>query len=74
MGADGPNGECARGAARKAYTRALNAALSCGVEDETPAAICELTGVHMDTAMRKSTPFPPAIREKAAALIAAAGA
>ncbi|MFO1096950.1 MAG: thioesterase family protein [Xanthobacteraceae bacterium] len=44
------------------------------VEEETPAAICELTGVHMDTAMRKSTPFPPAIREKAAALIAAAGA
>lgn len=44
------------------------------VEDETPAAICELTGVHMDTAIRKSTPFPPAIREKAAALIAAAGA
>lgn len=44
------------------------------VEDETPAAICELTGVHMDTAIRKSTPFPSAIREKAAALIAAAGA
>ena len=34
------------------------------VEDETPAAICELTGVHMDTVMRKSTPFPPAIGKK----------
>lgn len=41
------------------------------VEDETPAAICELTGVHMDTAIRKSTPFPPSVRERAAALIAA---
>ena len=28
------------------------------VEDETIAATCELTGVHMDTTVRKSTPFP----------------
>ena len=40
------------------------------VEDETTAATCELTGVHMDTTVRKSTPFPPSIRERAAALIA----
>jgi acyl-CoA thioester hydrolase len=40
------------------------------IEDETPAALCELTGVHMDTAIRKSTPFPPSVRERAAALIA----
>ncbi|MFY9623560.1 MAG: thioesterase family protein [Rhodoplanes sp.] len=40
------------------------------VEDATPAALCELTGVHMDTAIRKSTPFPPSVRKRAAALIA----
>ncbi len=43
------------------------------VEDETPAALCELTGVHMDTAIRKSTAFPSSVRERVAALIAAAG-
>jgi hypothetical protein len=40
---------------------------------ETIAATCELTGVHMDTAVRKSTPFPPSVRERAAALIVATG-
>jgi acyl-CoA thioester hydrolase len=40
------------------------------IEDETPAAICELTGVHMDTATRRSTAFPPSVRERAVALIA----
>lgn len=40
------------------------------IEDETPAALCELTGVHMDTAIRKSTAFPPSVRERAVALIA----
>ncbi len=40
------------------------------IEDETPAALCELTGVHMDTAIRRSTAFPPSVRERAIALIA----
>ena len=43
------------------------------VEDETIAATCELTGVHMDTTARKSTPFPPSVRERVAALIAGTG-
>lgn len=40
------------------------------IEDETLAAICELTGVHLDTASRKSVAFPPSVRERAVALIA----
>jgi acyl-CoA thioester hydrolase len=30
------------------------------------AATCEITGVHMDRALRRSTAFPPDIREVAA--------
>ena len=43
------------------------------VEDETIAATCELTGVHVDTTARKSTPFPLAVRERVAALIGGTG-
>jgi acyl-CoA thioester hydrolase len=39
------------------------------VEQESVAATCELTGVHLDTAVRKAVPFPPAIRERAAWLL-----
>jgi acyl-CoA thioester hydrolase len=33
------------------------------------AAVCVLTGVHMDTVARKSTPFPPAIVERGRGMI-----
>jgi acyl-CoA thioester hydrolase len=36
------------------------------------AAICEITGVHMDRTLRKSTAFTPAIREAAARHLVAA--
>jgi len=38
------------------------------------AALCELTGVHLDRDARKSTPFPNEIREQAARMIAASTA
>ena len=38
------------------------------------AALCELTGVHLDREARKSTPFPNEIREQAARMILAATA
>jgi acyl-CoA thioesterase FadM len=44
------------------------------MRDETIAATCELTGVHMDTAVRKSTSFPPLVRERVAAMIAGSAA
>jgi acyl-CoA thioester hydrolase len=40
------------------------------VTDEV-AAVCELVGVHMDTAARKSCPFPADLRHRAEALIGA---
>jgi acyl-CoA thioester hydrolase len=36
------------------------------------AACCEITGVHMDRALRKSTPFAPDIRDAAAKHLAVA--
>lgn len=39
------------------------------LETEETAAICELTGVHMDTTRRKSCPFPPAILERLRELV-----
>jgi len=37
------------------------------------AAVCEITGVHMDRRARKATPFPDAIRSAALDHLAAAG-
>ncbi|MDX2202020.1 MAG: thioesterase family protein [Hyphomicrobiaceae bacterium] len=37
------------------------------------AALCELTGIHLDQAARKAVAFAPEIRERLAARMAAAG-
>jgi len=42
------------------------------VEYDEVAAVCELTAVHLDKRKRKACPFPPAVRAKAEALMAAA--
>ncbi|HVR45839.1 MAG TPA: thioesterase family protein [Candidatus Binatia bacterium] len=34
-------------------------------------AVCELTGVHIDRTERRATPFPPEVRARAEAMIAA---
>jgi acyl-CoA thioester hydrolase len=38
-------------------------------ETGVEAAVCELTGVHVDRQLRKAVPFPPAIAARLAALV-----
>ena len=37
-------------------------------ENDEVCAVCELTAVHIDRGSRRAKPFPPEVREKAAAL------